>query len=369
MKQIYAILTSLTLMGSAVSADSGVFDYEFEQVAEGIWAGIRPDSPKFPVMGNVTFVISTAGVVVFDGGGMPVMAEQAIDKIRSLTDQPVTHVVISHWHGDHNFGIYRFAEEFPNVQFVAHSFTDRAMNGSPIDYIKNYAVFAEKRLPQYKKILETGKDEDGNEVIEHDLQAYRQIVADADVLDVEFKRVKVTPPNLVFDDKLTIHSGSRTIELLSLGHGNTEGDIVMWLAEEKLVAAGDLVVLPSPYAFNVPPRAWAATLRELNGLGYKTLVPGHGEVQRDTAYTDLLIAVADDIADQRDEMIAEGVSTEDVPARLDFSAYEERFTGGDAYIKGYYDEWFVEPFRESAVKELSGEPMKEIGPREASEQT
>ena len=367
MKQIYRVLTLLMLMGSAAAADSGPFDFEFEEVANGVWAGVRPDSPKFPVMGNTTFVISDKGVVVFDGGGMPVMAEKIIDKIRSITDQAVTHVVISHWHGDHNFGIYRFAEEFPNVQFVAHSFTDRAMNGSPVDYIKNYAIFDEIRLPQYRTILETGKDADGNELTEHDMQAYRQIVADAAVLGPEFKRVRLTVPNVVFDDRLVIHSGSRTIELLSLGHGNTEGDIVMWLPEEALVAAGDLVVLPSPYAFNVPPKAWAATLRKLNGLNYKVLVPGHGAVQRDSSYVDLVIAVAEDIANQRDAMIAEGVSTEDVESRLDFSAYEERFTGGDTYIKGYYDEWFEQPLRAAAMKELTGEPMKEIGPREASE--
>ena len=44
---------------------------------------------------------------------------------------------------------------------------------------------------------------------------------------------------LVFDDRLAIHSGDRVIELL-------------------LVASGDLV--PSPYAFNVLSRLWAAAL-------------------------------------------------------------------------------------------------------------
>ena len=182
MKQIYRVLTLLTLMGSAAAADSGPFDFEFEEVANGVWAGVRPDSPKFPVMGNTTFVISDKGVVVFDGGGMPVMAEKIIDKIRSITDQAVTHVVISHWHGDHNFGIYRFAEEFPNVQFVAHSFTDRAMNGSPVEYIKNYAIFDEIRLPQYRTILETGKDADGN-------LKYRKIRQDAALLKMQMMAV------------------------------------------------------------------------------------------------------------------------------------------------------------------------------------
>ena len=367
MKLLYAILTTFTLISSAVAEDNGPFHFEFEEVSEGVWVGVRPDGPRFPVMGNTTFVISNAGVVVFDGGGMPAMAEQIIEKVRALTDLPVTHVVISHWHVDHKVGIYRFAEEFPNVQFVAHSFTDRAMNGSTIDYIKNYATFGETRIPQYRERIETGKHPDGNDVSDHDMQTYRRIVADAEVLGPEFKRARLTLPTLVFDNELTIHSGDRTIALMYLGHGNTEGDIVMWLADEKIVAAGDLVVLPSPYAFNVPPRAWADTLREINKLEYKVLVPGHGPVQRVTAYVDLLISAADDIADQRDTMVEDGVNTEDIPDRLDFSAWEEKFTGGDAYITGYYQDWFEQPLRSAAVKELSGEPMKEIGPREASE--
>jgi len=356
------VLTLLLVMGAAV-ADDGPFRFEFEEVAEGVWAGVRPDSPRFPVMGNTTFVISGEGVVVFDGGGVPAMAEQVIEKIRSITDRPVTHVAISHWHGDHHFGIAPFVEAFPNVQVIAQTFTDRAMNGSPIDYIENYATFGDERLPRYRQFLETGKDEDGNAVPEHDLMVYRQIVSEADFVVPEFKRVRLTLPTLVFENRLSVRSGDRNIQFLNLGHGNTEGDIVMWLADAKVVATGDLVVLPSPYAFNVPPRAWANTLKRLNGLDYRVLVPGHGPVQHDRVYVDLEIEVAEGIADQRDALIADGVDPDDVAERLDFSAYKERFTHGDAYIEGYYTGWFENPLREAAVKELSGEPMKEIGPR------
>jgi cyclase len=362
MKLLYAFLIALVLSNSVPAETGDPFQFEFEEIATGVWAGVRPDGPRFPVMGNTTFVISDAGVVVFDGGGVPVMAEQIIDKIRSITDRPVTHVVISHWHGDHNFGIYRFLEEFPNVQVIAQAFTDRAMNGSPMDYIDNYPGFGEQRVPAYKKILETGKDADGNVISGEDLKAYQQIVADADVIDREFKRVRLTKPNLVVDHRLTIHSGKRTIELISLGHGNTEGELVMWLEDAKILASGDLIVLPSPYAFNVPPRAWANTLHELNRLDYQILVPGHGAIQHDRVYVDLVIEVAEDIANQRDAMIEAGVDKEDIADQLDFSGYAERFTGGDAYLMNYYTAWFEQPLRKAAVKELSGEPMKKIDP-------
>lgn len=352
----------LVLLCTTVSAYAGPFEITFTEVARGVWAGVRPDGPRFPVMGTTTFVVSEEGVVVYDGGGMPIMSEKVIAKIRSITKAPVTHVVISHWHGDHNFGIFRFAEEYPNVQFVAHRFTNAAMTGSKIRYIDRYPDFMATNLAGFREILKTRRDDEGTVLNDADLIEYRRIIEDADEIDAEYKRARVTTPTLVFESKLTIVSGRNTIELMHLGHGNTEGDIVMWLPAEKIVATGDIVVLPTPYAFNVPPRAWAATLRNIKALGYSTLVPGHGELQRDTAYVDLLIESAESIADQRDRLLAQGLSAEVVEAQLDFSAFEERFTGGDPYIKSYYSAYFEKPFRKAAMKALTGEPMVVLEP-------
>lgn len=343
-------------------AYAGPFDISFAEIAPGIWAGVRPDGPRFPVMGTTTFVVSEEGVVVYDGGGLPIMSEKVIAKIRSITKAPVTHVVISHWHGDHHFGIFRFAQEYPNVQFVAHRFTNTAMNSSVIRYIDGYPSYMAKNLPVFREIVKTRKDRAGAVLNDANLIGYRRMIEDADEIDAEYKRARVTTPTVVFDHKLTIVSGRRTIELLHLGHGNTEGDIVMWLQAERVVATGDIVVLPTPYAFNVPPRAWAATLKRIKALNFSTLVPGHGELQRDTAYLDLLIETAESIADQRDRLLAQGLGAEAVEAKLDFSAFEERFTGGDAYVKTFYSAYFEKPFRRAAMKELSGEPMVILGP-------
>jgi len=353
------LLILLCLTGSV---HAGPFDITFTEVVRGVWTGVRPDGPRFPVMGTTTFVVSEEGVVVYDGGGMPIMSEKVIAKIRSITKAPVTHVIISHWHGDHNFGIFRFAEEYPNVQFVAHRFTNAAMTGSKIRYIDRYPDFIAKNLASFREILNARRDSEGTVLSDADLIEYRRIVEDADEIDAEYKRARVTSPTLVFDKNLTIVSGRNTIELMHLGHGNTEGDIVMWLPAEKVVATGDIVVLPTPYAFDVPPRAWAATLRNVKALGYSTLVPGHGDVQRDTVYVDLLIEAAESIADQRDRLLAQGLSAEEVEARLDFSGFEERFTGGDAYLKSYYSAYFEKPLRKAAMKELTGEPMAVLEP-------
>ena len=359
MRRVAALIAGLILC-SFVNAQDNLFSFEFEEIADNVWVGVRPDSPRFPVMGNTTFVISDEGVVVFDGGGMSVMADQIIDKIRSLTPKPVTHVVISHWHGDHNFGVHRFAEEFPDVQFIAHRFTRDVMNSPRIAYIDRSKQYIEKNKEMFETAVATGKRPDGSGVSKSDQKVYALILEDADLIHAEYQRIRVTPPNVIMDDELTIKSGDRVIELRHLGHANTAGDIVMWLPDERIVATGDIVVLPTPYAFNVPPRAWAETLRNANRLDYKILVPGHGPIQRDTSYVDLLIEAAESIADQRDAMLAEGMSMDDIGAALDFSAFEDRFIRGDSYLQDYYDSYFERPFRAAAMKALTGEPMVAI---------
>ena len=236
MKRLFRLVAGLFVLVSTAQADGGLFEFEFSELAADVWVGVRADSPRFPVMGNTTFVIGDEGVVVFDGGGMPAMAEQIIAKIRSLTNKPVTHVVISHWHGDHNFGVFRFAEEFANVQFVAHEFTRDVINSTRINYIDRQTGYVERNLAEFMKIIETGVDSDGTEHSEPDRRIYQRIIDDADAIEAEAIRSRVTSPNVVFTDSYTIVSGDRRIELLHLGHANTAGDIVMWLADERIVA-------------------------------------------------------------------------------------------------------------------------------------
>jgi glyoxylase-like metal-dependent hydrolase (beta-lactamase superfamily II) len=349
---------SVAVPAAATSVDP--FVPVFEELAPGVWVGRREDSLRFPVMGTTTFVISEEGVVVFDGGGVPLMSERVLAKIRELTDRPVTHIVISHWHGDHNFGIGVIREAFPAVQIVAHNFTRAAMLGAPMRYIESQPDLVDKNAPRLRAVLEAGKESDGSPLTDDRAAGYREMLEYADLIDQEYERLQVNVPNMTFDKTLTIHSGSRWIELLHLGAGNTAGDVVMWLPEPRIVATGDLVVAPTPYGFNVPPRAWAATLGRVQDLGYEILVPGHGAVQRDPSYVDLLIEVADSVADQRDALLAEGLDAKAAQEKIDISEFEPRFTAGDPRLTRYFKNYFTDPFRKAAFKALTGEPMVRV---------
>ena len=362
----FLVLSLFLALSSPAHAD--VFEYTFQEVSPGVWVGVRDNSAQFPVMGTTTFVVGGEGVIVFDGGGVALMSERALAKIRAVTSKPVTHIVISHWHGDHNLGTYRLLDTFPHAQVIGHTFTRAAMLGAPMDYVLDFPESIPRLEKRYQALLDSGVTGTGDPLAKGSRDNLQNFLDDADLIHAEYNRVRVTPPTVTFRDRLVIHSGNRVIELRYLGHGNTEGDIVMWLPEERVVATGDLVVFPIPYGFNVPPRAWTETLRELRALNFTTMIPGHGDVQTDTRYVDLLIETAESIADQRDALLAKGMSLEETEAALNFSPFAERFTGGDEYLANRFDVWFIQPFRKAALKALTGEPMVSLEREQADEE-
>ena len=351
----------LVLVAFVGNVHANPFELAFTELSPGVWAGVREDSTRIPVVGNSLFVVGDDGVLVFDAA-VAGSGDQLIAKIREVTNLPITHVVVSHWHGDHNLGVSRLMEEYPAAQVISHEFTHAAMAGSNLDYARNLER-VEGYLPDMQKAVETGIEND-EPISETTRQWYREFLEVADIVDSEYRRSPPYIPTVTFRERMVIHSGERQIELLYLGDANTAGDIVLWLPEEKVVATGDMVVFPTPYGFNVPPRRWVQTLRNLNALEYATLVPGHGAIQHDSGYVDLVIETAESIADQRDALLAEGLSNEQAQEKLDYSNFRNRFTGGDLLLEERFDGWFAGPFSAAAFKALTGEPMVVVGPSE-----
>ncbi|HKJ16324.1 MAG TPA: MBL fold metallo-hydrolase [Xanthomonadales bacterium] len=349
------------LVAFAGTAHADPFELAFTELSPGVWAGVREDSTRIPVVGNSLFVVGDKGVIVYDSS-VASTSEQVMAKMREVTDLPITHMVVSHWHGDHNLGVSRIIQEFPSVQVISHEFTRAAMAGSNLDYARNLER-VEGYLPSMQEAVETGI-ENGEPVNETTREWYRVFLEVSDIVDTEYRRSPPVVPTVTFKDRMVIHSGERQIELLYLGDANTAGDIVLWLPAEKVVATGDMVVVPTPYGFNVPPRKWVQTLKNLNALGYKSLLPGHGAIQRDTAYVDLIIETAESIADQRDALLAKGLTNEEAQEKLDYSKFRNRYTGGEPLLEGLFDAWFTIPFSAAAFKALTGEPMVVVGPSE-----
>jgi glyoxylase-like metal-dependent hydrolase (beta-lactamase superfamily II) len=84
---------------------------------------------------------------------------------------------------------------------------------------------------------------------------------------------------------MTLQVGGRKVELRFLGRGHTSGDLVVWLPEERILFAGDLVeAQAAPYMGDAHIADWSgATLDAVAALGADQLVGGRGAVVRGSA--------------------------------------------------------------------------------------
>ena len=74
---------------------------------QGLSALGSPANQNF--ISNAGFIVTTKGVVVIDALGSPALAERLLADIRTITPQPVTHVILTHYHADHVYGLQVFA--------------------------------------------------------------------------------------------------------------------------------------------------------------------------------------------------------------------------------------------------------------------
>ena len=316
----------------------------FTELEPGVWLGNRPDSTRLPVTPNTTFVISTVGVVVFDGGNLPLVADRVIAKIRELTDKPVTHVIISHWHMDHVLGVSRYVSAYPGVQVIAHPYTRELIYrylGQREEEMRNTVS---SNAPAIENLLK----ERGDSLDPKTKAWFSDMLDFADLLESQYRNFDAAYPSITFTGELRIHSGDREIHVLHPGTGNTPGDLILWLPKEKILASGDIVVWPTPYGHGGRPSEWAQTLHALMALDFRMLIPGHGEVQVDRGYLALMAETLYSIVAQMDVLAANGLTQEEARAELDLSAFERRFTGGDVFLADRFNEWFAGPIADAA---------------------
>jgi glyoxylase-like metal-dependent hydrolase (beta-lactamase superfamily II) len=321
---------------AGVSAANGVYDLKLVPLGHEVFLLQRPDPFRQPVEPNALFIVNAADVVVVDSGGSALAAENAIRHIRSVTRKPVSVVINTHWHGDHNLGNAVYRREFPGVRIAAHRNTQRDIAGPPMDYVKRYPKMLADYLAQAK----------GDTT---DIQA----------MAAEFGRAEVSPPDWLFDTELTLLRGTRTIQLLHLGRGNTEGDVVVWLPEERILASGDLVVAPIPYGFGSFPEQWLATLDRLKAFDFQVLVPGHGEVMHDRAHIEVVQAMLRSARAKARVAVAAGSDLAKFKESLDFTPFARGLVGDDARSLSLFKAWWSDPIARSAWLEARGEPIKQ----------
>jgi len=153
--------------------------------------------------------------------------------------------------------------------------------------------------------------------------------------------MKVAMPTVTFEREMDLDLGGRTVRIVHLGRGNTAGDAVVYVPDARVVATGDLVVAPAPYATASFMFEWPATLRALMALDAQTIVPGHGPLQHDWRYARQVMEVVMTIATQVERLVNDGASLEVAKQKVDAASFREQFAGGDPFQRRIFDTFFL----------------------------
>jgi cyclase len=333
--------------------------YETVELGPGVVAFIAPEGRTGTVQGNTLVVIGRDAVLVVDTGQFPDLARRMIADIRKRTDKPVRYVVNTHWHGDHLLGNAQFLDAFPGVSIVNHVETRRLAD-------KTYAGFADKarkEFPQYvtdmRAAVARGTRRSGAALSAQDKDYYTRQADELQAFLDQLPSFRYVRADAAFDRELRVDLGGREVRILHVGRGNTGGDTVVFVPDAKVVAAGDLVVYPTPYSFGSWLAEWPDTLAKVEAMGATAIVPGHGPVLRDHAYIDAVAALIRETRKQVGAAVKEGLSLEDTRKRVTLDAYRRTLAADDYWRLRAFDEFFLQPAVEQAYKEAKGEPLEE----------
>jgi glyoxylase-like metal-dependent hydrolase (beta-lactamase superfamily II) len=248
--------------------------FELKPVADGVYAAIA--APRYKVNSNDAVIVTNDGVVVVDSHSKPSAAHALYREIQEITRQPIVKIINTHFHWDHWQGNQVYADAFPNLEIIASQRTaedlTRADAGSGgIAYVeKQLSILPEEIRKLEEEMRQTASTERSVRL--------RANLQQAQAYLEELKRFKPALPTRTLTSSLTLNEGGREIQLLLLGRAHTDGDLFIYLPQEKVIATGDALIDWMPFMNDGYPEDWVATLNVLERLDFTRIIPGHGEV-------------------------------------------------------------------------------------------
>jgi glyoxylase-like metal-dependent hydrolase (beta-lactamase superfamily II) len=219
------------MSGFASANDLAEKVVSFDELGPGLYGWTAEGDP------NSGIVIGDAGVLVVDAQATPNMAADVIARVRTVTDKPVTHVVLTHYHAVRVLG----ASGYRGAQIICSDVT-RSL------------------------ILERGQQD-----MDSEIGRFPRLFRGKESIP------GLTWPHLTFHKRMTLWMGRREVQIIHAGRSHTAGDTVVWLPQEKVCFAGDIVEYgATPYCGDAHFADWPATLAAVQALGAEKLVPGRG---------------------------------------------------------------------------------------------
>lgn len=337
------LLFAMSILSALLLAATSMFgqtERKVTRLADGVYAIEHRGRPT--QSGNTTVIIGERQVFVVDSCFLPSEAREDIAQIRQWTDKPVSYLLNTHFHNDHNNGNKTYLDAFPSLAIIAQAETKKDM-----DLIQPGNV---ERMPGQLAAtiaaLKQGKLQNGRVLSEDEKKQVQALLPGMEKREAEFKTLVYQSPTLIFIDKLDIDLGNREVQVRHLGRGNTPGDAIVYLPKEKIVVAGDLLVHPIPYTYDGYPAEWVQTLKNLAQLDAEIIVPGHGAVLRGKVYlilvTDLLASAVEQMRARIRQIGHPGFhSLDEVKSSVDLTPFRAKFAGDDQDLQAEFDDMTV----------------------------
>lgn len=204
----------------------------FTEVGEGLYAFTAEGDP------NSGVIIGDDSVMIVEAQATPRLANKVIDCVRSVTDKPISHVVLTHYHAVRVLG----ASAFDAGQIIM-SETARGM------------------------VAERGQEDWDSE-----FQRFPRLFEGHESIP------GLTWPTTTFKDKMTVYLGNRRVDLMHLGRAHTAGDIVAHVPDQNVMFTGDIVEYHSAcYCGDGYFGDWGTTLDNIKAYDVDAIAPGRGD--------------------------------------------------------------------------------------------
>src|SRR5229473_3615334 len=195
-------------------------------------------SPDDQFWANSVIIEGAREVMLVDAQLTKTSAEKVLQQIGE-TKKPLSTIYITHAHADHFLGLEAFKEAYPGVRIIATS--------SVVDRIN---IVYQEKIDKWKKILGTG--------------ATSQVVAieKFEGNSIEFENSK--------------------IELLKDVQGDTDENTMLWIPEQRILIAGDVLFNNMHvYTAETDSKArgkWLNSINKIRELKPSVVIPGHSKV-------------------------------------------------------------------------------------------
>jgi len=287
--------------------------FDFRKVADGVWFAVG--TGVVSAESNNAIIEIGDAVLVVDATTSPAAAWALLHELPTVTKKPVRWLVITHFHYDHAHGTQSFAK---GVEVIGTEFTRTMLaTGKSIEHptAQGNRRFSNTQIETLTKALDTATAAGSKADIRRRRAVWERYL-------VSLATLQPVAPNVTVSGRLTISGGGRDVVIMYPGKAHTEGDLVVWLPKERILATGDMLQPNAPYMGDGFIRSWADALDSLKAMQPALILPGHGEQFSDVAIIDHLSGYLRSLWTQSAASKAKGLTPEQAAAALDLHAYD-----------------------------------------------